>query len=233
MSGHSAYRPTGVSGQIVHEFEETAIAVLLGAMTLLTFVNVILRYVFNSMVIWGLEVVLVLFAWLVLFGIAYGFKITAHLGVDAVTNLAGPTWKRIFALLSAAVCLIYAVLLLKGAWDYWAPFAGLWETTGRWFPTGFDPNTRDRAFFETDQVPMLGIFRFLEDLINQGETYAKLPRVVPYTMLPVAALLILLRLVQATVEIVQGKRASLIVSHEAEDAVAEARAEDQNTAKGR
>ncbi len=226
MSGQSAYRPKGMLGQIVHDFEETAIALMLGVMTVLTFVNVILRYVFNSMVIWGLEVVLVLFAWLVLFGIAYGFKITSHLGVDAITNLANPRWKRIFALVSAAACLFYAMLLLKGAWDYWAPFAGLPETTGRWFPTGFNPATRDRAFFETDQVPMLGIFRFLEDLINQGETYAKLPRVVPYTMLPVAAALILLRLVQATIEIVQGKRDSLIVSHEAEDAVAEARAAD-------
>lgn len=233
MSGQSAYRPQGVLGQIVHDFEENAIALMLGAMTILTFVNVILRYVFNSMVIWGLEVVLILFAWLVLFGIAYGFKVTAHLGVDAITNLAGPTWKRIFALLSAAACLIYAVLLLKGAWDYWAPFAGMLETTGRWFPTGFNPATRDRAFFETDQVPMLGVFRFLEDLINQGEAYSKLPRVVPYTMLPVAAALILLRLVQATIDIVQGTRSSLIVSHEAEDAVAEAQAADAQTRGGR
>jgi C4-dicarboxylate transporter DctQ subunit len=226
MSGHSAYRPKGVLGQIVHDFEETAIAVLLGLMTLLTFVNVILRYIFNSMVIWGLEVVLILFAWLVLFGIAYGFKITAHLGVDAVTNLAGPKWRRIFALIAAVLCIVYALLMLKGAWDYWAPFAGMDKTTGRWFPTGFDPSTRDQAFFETDQVPMLGLFRFLEDLINQGETYSKLPRVIPYTMLPVAGALMLLRIVQATIEIVQGKRDSLIVSHEAEDAVAEAQAED-------
>ncbi len=27
------------------------------------------------------------------------------------------------ALVAAACCLIYAVLLMKGAWDYWAPFA--------------------------------------------------------------------------------------------------------------
>ncbi len=233
MSGPSAYRPQGVFSQIVHEFEETAIAVMLGLMTLLTFVNVILRYVFNTSVIWGLEVVLILFSWLVLFGIAYGFKITAHLGVDAVTNLAGPTWRRRLALLSAGFCLIYAVLMMKGAWDYWAPFAGLEQTTGRWFPTGFDPKTRDQAFFETDQVPMLGFLRFLEDLINQGETYSKLPRVVPYTMLPVAAALILLRLVQATIELLQGKRESLIVSHEAEDAVADARAADATMSGGR
>jgi C4-dicarboxylate transporter DctQ subunit len=221
MSGQGSFQPRGMLGQAVHTFEETAIAVLLGLMTLITFVNVILRYVFNSMLIWGLEVVLILFAWLVLFGIAYGFKITAHLGVDAVTNLASPPVRRVLALLSAAICLIYAALMLKGAWDYWAPFAGLQQTTGRWFPTGFDPGTRDRAFFETDQVPMPGFLRWLEDAINQGESYSKLPRVVPYTMLPVACALMLYRLIQATILIAKGERQSLIVSHEAEDAVAE------------
>mgnify|MGYP000092780036 FL=1 len=221
MSGHSAYRPKSALGQFVHSFEENAIAAMLGLMTLLTFTNVILRYVFNSMIIWGLEVVLILFAWMVLFGIAYGFKITAHLGVDAITNLANPRVKRVMVLVAAVISVLYAGLLLKGAWDYWAPFAGLEQTTGRWFPTGFDERTRDQAFFETDQVPMLGIFRFLEDLINQGEAYSKLPRMVPYTMLPVASALILFRLVQATIELAQGKRQTLIVSHEAEDAVAE------------
>ncbi len=95
-------------GKVVHEFEETAIAVMLGVMTLLTFVNVIMRYVFNSMVIWGLEVVLILFAWLVLFGIAYAFKVTANLGVDAIISVVSPRTRYILALLSAACCLAYA-----------------------------------------------------------------------------------------------------------------------------
>ena len=42
----------------------------------------------------GLEVVLILFAWLVLFGISYGFKITAHLGVDAIINIVGSRLRR-------------------------------------------------------------------------------------------------------------------------------------------
>ena len=43
-------------------FEETVIAVLLGLMAILTFINVVLRYLFNASLIWGLEVVLILFA---------------------------------------------------------------------------------------------------------------------------------------------------------------------------
>jgi len=221
------YQPKTRFGRVVHEIEETAIAVLLGLMTLVTFVNVVLRYGFNTALIWGLEVTLILFAWLVLLGIGYGFKITAHLGVDAVVNLMSPRGRKAMALISAAICLAYAMLLLKGAWDYWAPFAALQPTEGRWFPLGFAEGVRDRAFYMTDQVPMLEMFRWLEDAINYGEEYDKLPRVIPYAVLPFAAALILLRLVEATWEILRGTRDGLIVSHEAEDAVEDAAAESR------
>ena len=117
----------------------------------------------------------------------------------------------------------HALLLLKGAWDYWAPFAALQPTAGRWFPLGFTEGVRDRAFYMTDQVPMLGMFRWLEEAINYGEEYEKLPRVIPYAILPFSTALILYRVLQASVDIIRGRRASLIVSHEAEDAVEEVR----------
>ncbi|MZR11938.1 TRAP transporter small permease subunit [Maritimibacter sp. DP07] len=207
-------------------FEETAIAVILGLMTTVTFVNVVLRYGFNESLIWGLEVTLILFAWLVLFGISYGVRVTMHLGVDAITGMLPSRPRRILALVSAAICLVYAALLMKGAWDYWAPYAGLWQTEGRWFPLGFDENTRDRAFFVTDQVPMPGFLKFLEDWINFGEEYDKLPRVIPYAMLPIGIALLLFRFIQATIRIIRGQSDSLIVSHEMEDDVDSARLED-------
>lgn len=219
-AGHK-YAPETAFGRMVNSFEENAIAVALGVMTLLTFANVVRRYVFNASLIWSLEVVVVLFAWLVLFGVAYVFKVTAHLGVDAVTNLVSHRSRRMLGLLSAATCIVYALLLLKGSWDYWAPFANLPPTTGRWFPTGFDWSARGASYFETDQIPMPGFLRFLEEWINDGEAYEKMPRVIPYMILPLSSLLILLRVVQVTMRIVRGQQSSLIVSHEAEDAVEE------------
>jgi hypothetical protein len=65
-------------GHWINEFEETAIAILLGLMTLITFANVVLRYGFNTGLIWGLEATTFLFAWLVLFGVSYAVKVTAH-----------------------------------------------------------------------------------------------------------------------------------------------------------
>lgn len=218
MNGPAKDRAQSRLARMVNGIEETAIAVLLGLMTLITFVNVVLRYVFHSSLIWGMELTLVLFAWLVLLGISYAFKVTAHLGVDAVLNVLRPEPRRALTLLAAAVSIIYAALLLKGAWDYWAPFAGLDATTGRWFPTGI-ADSRDQAWYETEQIPIPFAKEWLEQAFNQGESYEKLPRFIPYFILPFGCALILLRLIQATWRIVTGRQDSLIVSHEAEDAV--------------
>ncbi|AZQ66918.1 TRAP transporter small permease [Silicimonas algicola] len=210
-------------GRFVNALEEMVIAYILAAMTVITFVNVVLRYVFNHTILWGLEVTTILFAWLVLLGISYGFKRTAHLGVDAILNIVGPGPKRVMVLLSALACLVYGGLLMKGAWDYWAPFAGYQRTEGRIIPTGFDDRTRDQAFYHTEQVPVPFGGEFLAERFNMGESYDKLPRFIPYFVLPFGVALMLFRIIQATIGVLAGRRDSLIVSHEAEDAVAEAR----------
>jgi len=229
--------PDSLFGRFIDELEETIIAILLGAMVLITFVNVVLRYGVNSEfgrwlegllgldlpggLIWGLESTSFLFAWLVLFGISYAVKKTANLGVDAVLNLVTPTTRKVLTLIAAAVCICYAYLLLKGAWDYWANFANLPQTTGRLVPTGFEEMTRTsyRSWYEVIDIPMPEWLRFIEPWINEGEAYEKIPRFIPYFILPFGALLLLFRFVQATVRIWHGTNESLIVSHEAEDAI--------------
>lgn len=216
MSSH--HEPQSGLGQLVNTLEETAIALILGLMTILTFINVVLRYGFNTGIIWGLEMVTFLFAWLVLFGMSYAVKTTAHLGVDAIINLFGKGPRRVLATIAALVCVAYAGLLMKGAWDYWAPFAGFDATSGRWFPLGFE-NSRDQGWYEVIDIPLPDWLRFIEPIMNEGEAYEKLPRFIPYFMLPFGALLLLFRSVQAAVRVIAGRQDSLIVSHEAEDDV--------------
>jgi C4-dicarboxylate transporter DctQ subunit len=239
MSGPVDPRPQTRFIRAIHGFEETLIALLLGIMALLTFANVVVRYVFNSAVghwiervtgldlpteiLWGLEVTLVLFAWLVLLGISYGVRISAHLGVDAILNMVSAPTRRAMVIVSALICLAYGFLLMKGAWDYWAPFGGFDATSGRWFPTGFE-NTRDQAWYETEQIPMPAWLGWMNDAFNEGEAYEKMPRLIPYLVLPVGAALLLWRFIVATADILRGRRDSLIVSHEAEDAVEDAAA---------
>lgn len=211
----------GAVHRFVNELEESVIAIILGLMTLITFVNVVLRYGFNTGLIWGLEATSLLFAWLVLFGVSYCVKVTAHLGVDAVVNILPTGTRRVVTLFAGVVCLAYAFLLFKGAWDYWANFANLPQTTGRWFPTGFEEMKRTsyRAWYETIDIPIPDFLRWIEPLMNEGESYEKLPRFIPYAMLPFGAGLLLFRFAQAFVRLWKGTQSGLIVSHEAEDAI--------------
>ena len=81
----------------VDRIEENLIAVILGTMALLTFANVVDRYVFNSNIFWALELTVFLFAWLVLLGATYAVKKTSHLGVDAIINTLGSKKRKILA----------------------------------------------------------------------------------------------------------------------------------------
>lgn len=181
--------------------EETVIAILLGLMTLITFANVVARYVFNSNILWALEVTVFLFAWLVLIGISYGVKKSFHLGVDVLIDLMSPAVRKLMALAAVAACLAFSLLLLKGSWDYWYPFA------------------TSRAFLETEDVPMPGFLQFTADWLNEGERYEKMPRFIPYFALPLGMALLTLRYLQIAWQVITDKTDSVIASHEVEDLV--------------
>ncbi|MAO00564.1 TRAP transporter small permease [uncultured Roseovarius sp.] len=217
---------------LIDHIEETVIAALLGMMTLLTFANVIARYVFNTNILWALELTVFMFGWLVLLGASYAVKKHAHLGVDAVINLLSAPARRLVGLLAVGACLFFSLLLLKGCYDYWAVFADLPPTSGRWFPTGFDTSARSQSFYEVQDVPMLAVLRFLEDLINYGDPYEKLPKVVPYLVLPLSAFLLVLRFTQVAFAIWSGKSDRLIASHEVEDEIEQLRAAEARNAQG-
>lgn len=202
---------------VTDKIEETIIATILGLMTLLAFANVVVRYVFNGNLLWALELTVFLFAWLVLLGASYAVKTQSHLGVDAIIGLVSPPVRKAMALFSVASCLLFSLLLLKGAYDYWAVFADLYPTSGRWIPTGFDTAARSQSFYEVQDIPMIAPFRFLEDLINYGESYEKLPRVVPYVVLPISMLLLTFRFAQAAVKIWRGEIDRMVASHEVDD----------------
>jgi C4-dicarboxylate transporter DctQ subunit len=214
-----------IARRFIDELEETVIAFLLAAMVVVTFVNVVLRYGFNTGLIWGLELVTFLFAWLILFGVSYAVKTSAHLGVDALLNITSGRLRRLFVFASVAFCVIYAALLLKGAWDYWANFANLPQTTGRWFPTGFEDMRRTsyRAWYEVIDISFPEWLRWIQPIMNDGDDYEKIPRFIPYAILPIGMALLLFRFVQVFVRLLSGQEASLIVSHEVEEAVAEAK----------
>ena len=89
-------------------------ATLLAAMTLLTFLQVVLRYVFNSGLVWALETTVYLFGWLVLIGMAHGVRTGTHIAVDVVTKHLAPAAQKAVALLGAALVFVYVALMFTG-----------------------------------------------------------------------------------------------------------------------
>lgn len=189
----------GRFGQFSDAVEETLIAILLGAMTAITFANVVARYVFNDNILWALETTVFLFAWMVLLGACYSVKKCLHLGVDALVVRLRPGMRWIFGVASVAACLAFAALLLVGSWEYWYPFA------------------TKRAFLEVNDVPMPGFLQFLADWMNDGEAYEKMPKFIPYAVLPISMTLMTWRFLQAGMRILRGDIVMVIAAHEGGD----------------
>ncbi len=103
--------------QALDWLEETLLALLLAAMTLVTFAQVVARYLFNAGVVWALELSIFLFAWLVLIGASYGVRVRAHIGVDIVLRHLPAPVARLVAGLGVLLSLAYAAILFKGGWD--------------------------------------------------------------------------------------------------------------------
>lgn len=193
-----------MSSQIPHSrsfadrIEENLIAFFLGAMTIITFANVVARFR-DSNILWALEATVFLFAFLVLIGASYAVKHTFHIGVDIVVRLLPRPKRRVVTLFAIAACLVFSLLLLKGSWDYWWAFA------------------TKRAFYEVNDIPMPGFLQFFAHWLNDGELYEKMPRFIPYAVLPISMLLLTIRFLQVGVRVWRGEQDLIIESHEVEE----------------
>lgn len=104
-------------GNIINRLEEALVAFLLAAMTIVTFTQVVLRYVFNAGFVWALELTIFLFAWLVLLGMSYGVRVGSHIGVDLLVKNLPPLHAKVVGLISIALCMFYASVMTVGGYQ--------------------------------------------------------------------------------------------------------------------
>ncbi len=102
----------------MNRLEENLMGFLLAVMTLLTALQVLLRYAFNTGLIWSLEATTYCFAWLVLLGMSYGVRTRSHIAVELLVNRLGSDKRRIVGLLAITVCLAYALLMFYGGLEF-------------------------------------------------------------------------------------------------------------------
>jgi C4-dicarboxylate transporter DctQ subunit len=169
-------------------------------MTLITFANVIARYVFNANILWALETTVFLFAWLVLVGAAYAVKNNLHIGVDILVRAMPAPVQKTMAITAVSCSLLFCLLAVYGAYQYWLPFAG------------------ERAWYEVDDIPAPDALQMLAGVMNEGERWEKLPRFIPYFCLPLGFSLLTLRFLQVARRVIAGEQVLLVASHDANDA---------------
>lgn len=104
--------------EAVHRVEEGLIALILGAMAVLSFVQVVLRYIFGTGFIWQLEAETYLFSWLVMIGLSYCVRVRAHIGVDAAVRLLPRGPRRVVGIIVLLLAFAYTLLMIYGSFDY-------------------------------------------------------------------------------------------------------------------
>ncbi|WP_346728377.1 TRAP transporter small permease [Rubrivivax gelatinosus] len=111
---------------------EVLLVLLLGTMVVLVFGNVVLRYGFNSGIVFSEEMSRFVFVWLTMFGALLAMRERAHLGMTSVIAALPPAGRRIARFASDALILGCCALLAHGAWkqaviafDDHAPVTGL------------------------------------------------------------------------------------------------------------
>jgi C4-dicarboxylate transporter, DctQ subunit len=104
--------------KILDRIEELIVVVMLALMTLLTFLQVVMRYGFNSGFTWAVELTTIFFAVMIFVGISYGVRTGAHIGVDSLIKRFPPRVGRAISIVVVLLCLFYAGLVIYGSWVY-------------------------------------------------------------------------------------------------------------------
>ncbi|MGB3919168.1 TRAP transporter small permease [Thiothrix litoralis] len=144
--------------KIIHRLEENIIALLLVGMTLLVFVETILRFGFGMGLMWSEELTLHLSAWMVLFGASYGLRVGAHIGVDFLVKKFSEETQRIIGLIMVAAALVYCILFMYGAWEY----------LGKIYKVGIELNDMSIKKWQAHSILLVGFLLIGIRLIEIG-----------------------------------------------------------------
>ncbi|OOH90911.1 C4-dicarboxylate ABC transporter permease [Pasteurellaceae bacterium 15-036681] len=95
---------------------EAIVVLILTAMSLLVFVNVVLRYGFHSSINVTEEVSRYLFVWLTFLGAILAFGGNQHVKVTMLTDRLSPTKRDILSIVTDGLMLFCCYLIVQGGW---------------------------------------------------------------------------------------------------------------------
>jgi TRAP-type C4-dicarboxylate transport system permease small subunit len=96
---------------------ELLLVVLLAAMVLMVFGNVVLRYGFNSGITFSEELSRWAFVWMTFLGAVIALKDNDHLGTDMLVGRLGPMGKKVCLAIAETLMLYSVWLIFSGSWS--------------------------------------------------------------------------------------------------------------------
>lgn len=103
---------------------EVLLILLMGAMTLLIFSEVIFRYVFLAPITWYDEFAGYMLVWVTFLGSVVALHRRRHIGFETVVEALPPIWQRAATLLVYLLIIVFQVVLIVYGWRLTFELAG-------------------------------------------------------------------------------------------------------------
>ena len=116
MSSKKPQVPLTPSKNLLQRAAELFMVLALAGMVIAVFVNVVLRYVFNTSIVSYEEISRLLFVWLVAVGSIVAAFEGSHLGFDLLTSRLSPGWSKVFFYVSQMIIVVCMLMLVWGSW---------------------------------------------------------------------------------------------------------------------
>ena len=97
--------------KIWDNLEEFIIVPLIFAMSVIIFIQVIMRYVFQNSLTWSEELARYLFVWLVYFSVSFTARRQKHIRIDAAINLYPKKLRPYVEILSEVIVLAFSIFI--------------------------------------------------------------------------------------------------------------------------
>ena len=97
---------------------EITLCILLIAIVIITFIQVLFRYVFQLSLAWTEELARFVFLWLASLSIAYAFKLKSHFALTFLIDRMNDEYKRILYFIVNGVMLTFLIIFVWTATEY-------------------------------------------------------------------------------------------------------------------
>ena len=165
---------------------EVLLVVLMAAMVVMVFGNVVLRYAFNSGITFSEELARWAFVWMTFLGAIVALKDNGHLGTDMLIGRLGTRGKKVCLALAESGMLYCTWLMFSGSlsqvklsWDVEAPVTGF---SMAWLPAAGLVFAVSAALFHALKLARLFAGRLRDDelvTVQESEDLAHLKREEP------------------------------------------------------